>query len=65
MAAARQKEIKDSMTVVATTTLTVAERGSDCTEKNTRVIRVIRVIRGQNVPLPNRVRLPPNDQDEP
>jgi hypothetical protein len=32
MAAARQKEMKDSMTVVAMTTLTVAARGSDCTK---------------------------------
>jgi hypothetical protein len=36
MAAARQKEMKDSMTVVATTTFTVAERGSDCTEASPR-----------------------------
>jgi hypothetical protein len=33
MAAARQKEMKDSMTVVATTTFTVAERCSDGTKR--------------------------------
>ena len=33
MAAARQKEMKDNITVVATTTLTVAVRCSDSTKK--------------------------------
>jgi hypothetical protein len=37
MAAARQKEMKDSMTVVATTTFTVAERCSDGTKGFSRI----------------------------